>query len=72
MESLNDPLLGYKNVTGLIGIEVYEYNFSVYNMTKNMVYTFGQNPSNPDNLIKIKRIGILDGKIVEVDVMVWK
>ena len=72
MDSLNDPLLGYKNVTKLIGAEVYEYNFTVYNTTKNVVYTFGQNPSNPDNLVKIKRVGILNGKIVTVDVMVWK
>jgi len=72
MDSLNDPLLGYDNVTKLIGVETYEYNFTAYDMTKNVVYTFGQNPSNPDNIIKIKRIGILDGEIVTVDVMVWK
>ena len=72
MDSLNDPLLGYENVTKLIGVEVYEYNFTVFDTTKNVVYTFGQNPSNPDNLVKIKRVGILDGKIVIVDVMVWK
>jgi hypothetical protein len=71
MDSLNDPELGYENVTKLIGVEVYNYNFTVYNMTKNVVYTFGQNPSNPDNLVKIKRVGILDGKIVNVDAMVW-
>lgn len=71
MDSLNDPELGYENVTKLIGVEVYKYNFTVYNLTKNVVYTFGQNPSNPDNLVKIKRVGILDGKIVNVDAMVW-
>jgi len=71
MDSLNDPLLGYENVTKLIGVEVYEYNFTVYDMAKNVVYTFGQSPSNPDNLTKIKRVGILDGKIVTVDIMVW-
>ncbi len=71
MNSLNDPMLGYENVTKLIGIEAYEYNFTAYNMTNNVIYTFGQNPSNPDNLIKIKRVGILDGKITTVDVMVW-
>lgn len=71
MDSLNDPMLGYKNVTKLIGVEIYDYNFTVYNMTKNVVYTFGQFPSNPTNLVKIKRVGILDGKIVTVDIMVW-
>ncbi len=71
MDILSDPELGYKNVSKLIGIEVYKYNFTVYNMTKGVVYTFGQIPSNYDSLVKMKRVGILDGKIVMVDVMVW-
>lgn len=72
MDSLNDPLLGYKNVTKIIGSETYDYNFTVYNSTKNVVYSFGLNPTNPDNLIKVKRVGILDGKIVIAEVMVWE
>lgn len=72
MDSLNDPILGYKNVTKLIGVGIYDYNFTVYNTTKNIVYTFGQVPSNPNNLVKIKRVGILDGNIVTVEVMVWE
>lgn len=71
MDSLNDSLLGYRNVTKLIGVEFYQYNFTVFNMTKNVVYTFGETPLNYDSLVKIKRVGILDGKIVTVDVMVW-
>ena len=69
MDSLND--LGYENVSKLIGIEVYDYNFTVYDTNKNMLYTFGQNPSNTDNIVKIKRVGILDGEIVIMDTMVW-
>lgn len=71
MDSLNDSLLGYENVTKLIGVELYQYNFTVYDTNENMLYTFGQTLSNPDNIVKIKRVGILDGEIVIVDVMVW-
>jgi len=71
MYSLNDPLLGYRNVSRKIGAEIYDYNFTVINSTKDVAYTFGSNPTNPDNLIKVKRIGILDGDIVIVEVMVW-
>jgi hypothetical protein len=73
MDSLNDPMLGYKNVTKLIGIEVYDYKFRVYNSTKDLVYEFSVDslPTNPDNLIKIKRVGILNGDIVVLEVMIW-
>ena len=67
MDSLKNPLLRYQNVSNKIGIETYYYNFTVINSTKNVVYTFGVNPANPDNLIKIKRVGILDGKTLHSD-----
>jgi len=71
MDSLNDPLLGYQNVTKMIGAETYDYKFVVLNSTKDTVYSFGVNPTNPDNLVKVNRVGILDGDIVTVEVMVW-
>ena len=71
MDNLNDPALGYTNVKKLIGVGFYEYKFTVYDDAKNVVYSFGQNPLNYDNLVNIKRVGILEGKIVTVDVMVW-
>jgi len=71
MDSLNDPLLGYQNVSKMIGAETYDYRLVVINSTDNVLYIFGLNPTNPDNLIKIKRVGILDGDIVVVEVMVW-
>ncbi len=71
MDTLNDPSLGYQKVSRKISIEIYDYNFTVINSTKDVLYTFGLNPTNPDNLIKVKRVGILDGKIVTVEVMVW-
>lgn len=72
MDSLNDPLLGYQNVSKMIGAETYNYRLVVINSTDNVLYTFGSNPTNPDNLIKVKRVGILDGNIVVVEVMVWQ
>lgn len=71
MDSLNDPLLGYRNVSRMIGIEGYYYRFVVINSISQIVYSFGSNPTNPDNLVKIKRVGILDGNVVIVEVMVW-
>jgi len=73
MDSLNDPLLGYKKISEIIGSEVYNYTFLVVNLTNQEVYRFpsGSNPTNSDNLVKVKRIGILDGKIVILEVMVW-
>lgn len=72
MDSLNDPLLRYSNVSKMIGVETYEYFFRVYNETGNEVYSFGQYPSNSENTIKIKRIGILDGSLAMLEVMVWE
>ena len=71
IDTLTDPLLNYQNVSKMIGAENYDYNFTVFNSTKNVVYTFGMSPTNPDNLVKVKRVGILDGDIVTVEVMVW-
>ncbi len=71
MDNLNDAALGYDKVKKLIGVEVYDYNFTVHDKTKNVIYSFGIPPSNYDNLVKIKRVGILDGEIVTVYVMVW-
>lgn len=72
MDSLNDPLLGYRNISGMIDATPYNYNFTVINSTKNSVYSFGLNPMNQNDLIKIKRVGILNGNIVTVEVMVWQ
>ena len=69
--SFSELMLNYRNVSKKIGVEIYDYNFTVINPTKDVVYNFGLNPTNPDNLIKIKRVGILGGEIVTVDVMVW-
>jgi len=73
MDSLNDPLLGYKNVSKKIGAEIYDYKFRVINSTKDLIYEFPLDPlpTSPDNLIKVKRIGILDGEIVILEAMVW-
>lgn len=69
----NLEALGYENVSKLIGIGIYDYNFTVCNITGEVIKSFGKNPpSNPENLIKVKRIGLLDnGTIVTIEVLVW-
>lgn len=64
--------LEYVKTKELLGAGIYDYNFTVYNTTNDAIYYSGSYPSDPDNLVKIKRIGILNGKIVRVEVMVWK
>ncbi len=64
--------IGYDRTKTMIGLGGYEYNFTVYNTTNHTVFSFGLNPSNPRNLLKIRRIGIYDSSIVSLEVMVWK
>jgi len=63
--------LGYEKTKNLVGLGGYQYNFTVYDTT-NAVFSFGQNPSNPKNLVKVKRIGVLNGSLVTVEIMVWE
>jgi hypothetical protein len=74
MNSLNDSVfLGYERVKSKIGIKNYEFSFKVYNSTQHEIFSFGPSPSNPENLVKVKRFGILDdGSLVTVEVMVWE
>lgn len=68
----NLEALGYENVSKLIGIGLYNYNFTLYNTSGSVNYSFGLPPSNPENLIKVKRVGLLDdGTIVIIEVLVW-
>ena len=71
MNSLNTSL-GYNRTKSLLDIVGYEYFFKVYNATNDTVFSFGLYPSNPENLVKVKRIGILNDTIVTIDVLVWK
>lgn len=72
MNSLNDTELGYDEVKSLIGVEVYELFFRVYNTTNDTFYTFGVYPLNPKTVTKVKRVGILNNSVAIVEVLVWK
>jgi len=72
MDSLTDPLLDYDNVSDLIGVETYDFYFRIYNTTNDLIYDFGLEPSSPENVIKIKRVGILNRNVAIVEVMVWE
>jgi hypothetical protein len=74
MNSLNDSsFLGYERVRSKIGIEDYDFYFRVYNTSGAEIFSFGSEPLNPKNLVKIRRLGLLDnGTIAIVEVMVWE
>lgn len=63
--------IGYDKAKVMIGLSGYDCNFTLYDTNNNTVFSFGMNPSNPKNLIKIKRIGIYQASIVTLEVMVW-
>jgi len=63
--------IGYDKTKVMVGLSGYDYNFTVYDMNNDTVFSSGLNPSNPTNLLKIKRIGIYEDSIVTLEVMVW-
>ena len=71
IDSLNISL-GYNITKSLLDIVGYDYFFEIYNTTNDTIFRFGLYPSNPENIVKIKRIGILNGSIVSMDTLVWR
>jgi hypothetical protein len=70
---MNDlSVIGYNKTKERIGVETYDYYFRVFNETGNEVYSFGLYPSISENTIKIKRVGILNGSLALLEVMVWE
>jgi hypothetical protein len=63
--------IGYDKTKIMLGLSGYEYNFTIFDTEGNNIFSFGNNPSNPSNLLKIERIGILQSSIVTLEVMVW-
>ena len=63
--------IGYDKTKVMIGLSGYDYNFTVRDTDNNTVFSFGMNPSNPTNLVKMDRIGIYNASIVTLEVMVW-
>lgn len=71
MDVLNVSI-GYDTTKTLIGLGGYDYFFRIYNSTNDTVYYFGPYPVDADNVVKVKRIGILNGSIVTLEVVVWE
>lgn len=70
IESLEE--IEYDKVKKLIGLEDYEFYFEVENNSNNSLFEFGKEPSDAKNVMKIKRIGILNGEIVYVTILVGR
>lgn len=71
MDILNVSI-GYNRTKTLIGLDGYDYFFRIYNSTNDTVYNFGQYLVDADNVVKVNRIGILNGSIVSLEVVVWE
>lgn len=64
--------IGYDRVAYLIGLGIYDYNLTIYNSTNDILFTFGKTPPNTaKNIIKARRIGIYNGSIVSLEVIIW-
>jgi len=63
--------IGYDKTKVMIGLSGYDYNFTLRDTDNNMIFSFGMNPSDPTNLVKMDRIGIYNASIVTLEVMVW-
>jgi len=63
--------MGYGKVLTLVGVESYYLYYRVFNETNSTLFEFGSYPSNPKNVVRAKRIGILNETIALVEVMVW-
>ena len=70
-DSINPTNIGYNRTKTLIGLGSYDYFFRIYNSTDDTLFNFGLYPSNADNVVKVKRIGILNSSIVILEVLVW-
>ncbi len=60
--------MGYQKSLSLLGLN-YNYNITIESST--LDWTFGKNPENSTNLIKINRLGILNSSFVSIQVMVF-
>lgn len=70
LDALND--IGYKNVSSMIGVLPYNFYLRIYDMSNNTIFDFGNLSPDSDNVVKVKRIGIMNGSIVYIDTVVWE
>lgn len=62
--------IGYQRALALLGLN-YNLYYRVYNESNSTLFDFGLYPSNPKNTMVAKRIGILNGSIAIVEVVLW-
>lgn len=70
MNMLNS--MGYGKASTLIGVGGYYLYYRVFNETDSTLFEFGSYPSDSENVMRVKRVGILNGSIAFVEVIVWQ
>jgi len=71
-KSIDPTNIGYNKTKTFISLGGYDYFFRIYNSTDDTLFNFGLYHSNPRNVVKVERIGILNGSIVTLEVLVWQ
>jgi hypothetical protein len=64
--------MGYGKVLTMVGVESYYLYYRVFNETNSTLFEFGSYPSEPNDVVRAKRIGILNESIALVEVIVWR
>lgn len=70
LNSLNE--MGYTQVKKMIGVSVYDFYLRIYDTENNTFFDFGSFPSTSENIVKVKRVGIMNNSIVFVETLVWE
>jgi len=70
-KSIDPTNIGYDKTKTMIGLGGYEYFFRISNSTDDTLFNFGLYPNEAKNIVKVKRIGLLNGSIVVLEVLVW-
>jgi len=68
--SLLNNSIGYQKTLSLLGLN-YNLYYRIYNEANATLFNFGFYPSNSKNVMVTKRVGILDGSIAIVEVVLW-
>jgi hypothetical protein len=63
--------MGYPAVKDMAGVGEDEFYFRIYDQVNQTKFQFGLYPNNEENLVRLNRVGILEGDIVSVEIFVW-
>lgn len=61
----------YQRTLTLLGVENYNIYYRVYDESNNTLFEFGLFPYEAENVLRLKRVGILNQSIAMVDVILW-